>query len=233
MKKVLFGVLFTGVSWLSFSQNYFSGTIIYSASASGEVEAAKLFNDSQADELGVTWNEKGFEQRHSTGWQVGKIFYLHDETKGFFCKASEKKVIKARVQDLAKTDPQVKAFMPKMFTYEIKALGEFETIEGYKCEKYEVIKSGFLKSGASAFVWISEELKLRPTQLNFETEWTQILAAMPLQYGFTEGAVLKARISEPSFTGNGMVDVTYEMTEIKKEFFPINFLKIPEGYSEE
>lgn len=214
------------------AQDYFQGTITYTAKATGEPEAAKLFNDSQSNELIVSWSNEGFEQRERKGWNQGKIVFLKKSNKAIYCSASDKKKIKAAIEDLSKTDPKVKAFMPQLFTYELKPLNEFETIAGYKSQKFKVVRSGFIKNTAEAYVWIAKELKLESSQYKFETDWRQILAVLPLQFGFTEGAILKAEISEPSFTGNGTVDVTYEVQNVQPGYLPEDFLVIPEDYTE-
>lgn len=213
-------------------QEEFTGTIVYAASASGEEESSKLFNDSQADEVRITWTREGFEQRENSGWNRGKTFYKYTEEKALNCRDAEQTLVKMGVQDFAKTDPEVKKFMPHLFAYEIKKTGKSEIIAGYKCDHYEVIKSGFVKAGATAEVWITSDLKLPPSQFSFESEWRRILALLPLQYGFTEGAVMKAVTREPSFTGNGSVEVTYVVKEVLKGDIPDGFLEAPEGYAE-
>ncbi len=214
------------------AQGYFQGTITYTAKATGEPEAAKLFNDSQSNELIVSWSDEGFEQSESRGWNEGKVVYWKKSNKAIYCNAPEMKKVAAHIEDLSKTDPKVKAFMPQLFTYELAPLNEFETIAGFASQKFEVVRSGFIKSGAKAYVWVAKDLKISPSQYKFETDWRQILAVLPLQFGFTEGAILRAQISEPSFTGTGTVDVTYEVKTVQPGYLPKDFLIIPVGYTE-
>lgn len=217
---------------IGFSQEYFVGTILYSVDASGEPQATKLFKDSQADEILVSWSDKGYEQREETGWNSGKVIYIFESETAVYCNKSEQKMLEASIQDLAKTDPKAKAFMTQLFTYELMPTGEMEIISGHETEKFEVVRSGFLKANSTANVWIAKDLKLPPSQYKFETEWKMILAPMPLQYGFEEGAVLKAEINEPSFTGEGTVTITYQVSKIAEASFPENFLDTPSEYSE-
>ncbi len=231
-RKLLLVLLSTLSVSVCSAQDYFQGTITYTAKATGEPEAAKLFNDSQSNELIVSWSEEGFEQRESKGWNEGKVVYWKKSNKAMYCNAPEMKKVEAIIEDLSKTDPKVKAFMPQLFAYELTPLDEFETIAGFASQKFKVVRSGFVKSGADAFVWIAKDLKISPSQYKFETDWRQILAVLPLQFGFTEGAILRAQISEPSFTGAGTVDVTYEVKTIRPGYLPIDFLMIPDGYTE-
>ena len=152
------------------------------------------------------------------------VYNYADEKKAIHIKKSDGTKTDLSVQDLDKTDEQVKAFMPQMFTYEIKSTGEKSKIAGYSVEKYQIIKSGFLKSGATGYAWIASGLKLPPTRLKFESDWKLILAVLPVQFGFSEGAIMKLEVTEKSMFGDGDVTVTYEVAEVKKNWYPEGFL---------
>jgi hypothetical protein len=215
------------------AQSYFNGTIVYTATTSGEPGAAKAFTDFMSSKSSVTWSDKGFQQVDNSGYKSGKVFMPYGEVRATFCDAEEKKIVTMYVQDLGNIDPAVKKLTPHIFAYELKSTGEFETILGYKCEKYKVVKSGMIAATAEVYVWIAPILKLRPSQYNFDSEWFRKLSLPPLQYGFTEGAVLKSVTSEPGYVPNQRVIVTYQAVEIKKDFYPAEFMKIPAGYKAE
>ena len=215
---------------VAYAQEYFTGTIVYSAEATGEKEGAKMFNEYQAREIISSWSEIGFEQTEETEMNAGKVIWEFDQKTGIYCNSSESKTVKASVQSMDDLDEDVKAFMPQFFEYELKETSETQTIAGYKSKKYEVVKSGMIKPNAKAFVWIAPDLMLRPTRVKFETEWKVILTAMPLQLGFKEGAVMKLMVSEPSMFGDGNVDITYEVKAVKAGYWPDKFLEDPYNY---
>ena len=225
--KATFVLLTFFISNVLLAQDIFKGTIVYSTQASGEPEAAKMFNEYQAREIRSSWSNEGFEQSEETGMNAGRVFWKYGDKTATYIQKSNGEILEAAVQSMSDMDESVKAFMPQFFEYELEDLGEDVTIAGYRTQKYLITKSGFVKSNAKAFVWIASDLQLKPTQLKFETEWKVILSAMPLQFGFTEGAVLKAEISEPSMFGEGDVKVVYEVKEVNAGVLPEGFMQKP------
>jgi uncharacterized protein DUF4412 len=205
---------------------YFLGTMAYKAHATGsDADGAEMFNEGAANTIKCYWGELGFRQDETGGWNEGSVITRFDKKESYFLSHEKKEAYKASVVNLADMDEDTKAFMVKIFTYEIAPTGEQETIAGYVCDIYDVKKSGFIKEGAKVKVWIAKGLQLRPSQYDFQTEWKRVISILPLSYGFKEGAVMKSETLE------GEVFVTYEVVSVEPGSPGVEVFSVPEGYA--
>ena len=79
---------------------------------------------------------------------------------------------------------------------------------GYRCRKYQVVKSGFVRSYASAQVWITCDIFLPQMRLDFQAENRRVLTPLSLQIGVDGGTILRMKVNEDK------VVVTYTVTAI-------------------
>ncbi len=201
----------------------FNGKITYSAKAEGKKEGVNLFKLA-ASKINVYWGDGNYRQDEVDGINEGSVIYNIKTGVGYYLNHKKKQAVKVVVNDLSKTDEKVKKLLPHIFNYKIETTGITENILGYKTTVYNLVKSGFVRKGAKAKIWVADNLNFPKTQYDFQTKRKRVIAPVPLSFGIDEGAVLKAEITE-----NG-VTVRYEVISIDEGNLPQNKFEIPKGY---
>lgn len=203
----------------------FYGQIVYEASVTGDESSAKsLAEIGIPSRTIVQFGRNGFQCTEEGGLTDGT--FLTDTVKNvaWFLDHQGKKAIRGVYSNIdANANDMLKNMLPYTFRTELEKLNETQTICGFSTTKYKVLKSGFVRDYATAYVWITKDLKLPLRRYDFQTERKRMVAPLPLALINDVGAILKAEVHE---TG---VIVTYTATSIETKDF--DSFSIPEGYS--
>ncbi len=121
---------------------------------------------------------------------------------------------------LARTDYEA-YFSPTV----LEAMEGDEIISGHRARKYRVVSSQFVRRGAVAYVWVADDVRLvrERGDYNHEESGFRALFPLPMVLGVTEGAVMKAEITEQEVT------VTYT-AELQPGEPADEMFTIPAGY---
>ena len=75
-----------------------------------------------------------------------------------------------------------------------------------------------------AFIWVADDFKIPASRYDIQTEINHAAVPAPLIIGFEDGAIMRLTVKTKSYTRS------FEIIELKKDFFPAGIFEIPEGY---
>ena len=184
------------------------GTITWKVDCSGENAAGvKLFKTFSPEKIDLSFTGDTLMLRE-TGGSAASIFADSGFRRVYFVDSAG--ITRGKSTDLEKefNDEKTRKLMPEYYRAVLKETSEDTMICGYRCRKYEVVKSGFVRSYAIAEVWITHEILLPQLRFDFQAENRRVLTPLPLQIGVDGGTVLRMKVNEDK------VVVTYTVTVI-------------------
>ena len=201
----------------------FAGRIVFEQSAKGG-PGEKAFNGLAASKVTVHIGTDGYRQDENGGINEGSVIIRTGSKAALKLNHKKKTSERGGGTRLDDMDAKMKAFMPQHFKSELKATPDTATIAGHPTRKFEVIKSAFVRQGATAHVWIAEDLDIGKHRYNFEFEFSRVTAPIPLSIPVDKGTILKAEILE-----NGTL-VTIVASEVAKGEPKADLLTKPADY---
>lgn len=214
------------ISLASFGEEQFQGEVVYSCKAFGSnKEGVELFENFAPSEVTINWNKTLFRLQENGGINEADIIADFENKKYYFLKHKQEQAVKAAFTNLDDSPEEVKAFLPFHFKTELKPLDKEEIISGKKCKHYEIVRSAFLKKGATGSLCISEELQLPLSRYDFESSYTRTIVPVPMNFINDIGSVMKTEILENN------VNVVCEITSLNTEPKGEEFFVLPDGYS--
>ncbi len=200
------------------------GSITYEVSCTGSnKDGVDLFNAYSPVVISIYYSGDKFRMIEKEGTAANIIA---DSNHVYFLDSLKKTAIKGACADMEKTmqDERMRKFMPTYYRAVIEKTTETCNICGFKCKKYKVPKSGFIKAYATAVAWITNDITLKQMRFDFQTEYKRILTPLPLQIGIDSGTVLKMEVNENN------VIVTYTAVSVSKDKPDDNLFVLPEKY---
>lgn len=207
-----------------FNRNALHGSITYNALVEGKDSSLTALTKAFIPEKTVIYFDDKKFRMVETGGQEGNILADFQKKEFYLIDTIEKKMIKASCMDLEEIykDKRMRQFQPYNYEPELKETSEKAIICGFKCVKYEVVKSGFIRPNAQAEVWITKNIILDQMRYDFQTKIKRFDSPLPLSIGVRFGTILKMIVEE-----NGVV-VTYKVESINKGKPEKKLLEIPE-----
>lgn len=200
----------------------FTGTIVYEQSATGK--DAKAFNGMAARKITVHIGEKAYRQDEDGGINEGSVI-IRDGAKAALRLDHKKKTsglgTGTRLDDM---DEKVKQLMQAHFNTPLEDTGETEKIAGHNTRKFKVGKSPFVRPGATAHIWVAQDLDIGRHRYDFNFEWHRVTAPLPQSIPVQKGTVLKAVVLENGTT------VTMAVTSLAEKQLPDSLFSKPDGY---
>jgi hypothetical protein len=200
----------------------FGGKVVFETTIEGEESDAKeLAEFGIAKRTIIQFGENGFLCTEEGGLSNGTL--LKNGENCYFLNHSQKTATKGNCGDIdANVTDELKKFLPYAYKTELDRLNETITICGYSATKYKVLKSQFVRDYATAYVWITSEIKFPLRRFDFQTNYKRMVTPIPLVLINDIGAILKAEVHE---TG---VIVTYIATSIDEN--EVGSFNLPEDY---
>lgn len=171
-----------------------TGRVVYEQTASGDSDGAKTFRGMAATRITVHFAKDAHRQDEEGGINAGSYIVRADKQGALKLDHAKKRTERGGAMDLEKTDDKVKAFMPWHFKTELEKTDATDTILGHAVRRYKVTRSAFVRQGATAHVWIAEDVQLPARRYQFEFEFTRAISPIPLSIPVPKGAILKAEI---------------------------------------
>ena len=184
------------------------GTITWSVECSGEnAKGVKLFKTFSPEKIELSFSGDTLMLKETGGSDAG-IFADSGFRRVYFRDSAG--ITRGKSTNLEKelSDEKTRKLMPEYYRAVLKETSEDAMICGYRCRKYEVVKSGFVRSYAIAEVWITHDILLPQMRFDFQAENRRVLTPLPLQIGVDGGTVLRMKVNEDK------VVVTYTVTAI-------------------
>lgn len=201
----------------------FTGTIEYKQSATGG-DGAKAFNGLAAAKIVVHIGEKAYRQDEHGGMNEGSVIIRDGSRVALRLNHKKKTSELGKGSKLEDLNPKVKELMQGHFNTPLEDTGENAKIAGYEAKKYKVTKSPFIRQGATAHIWVAEDLEIGRHRYDFNFEYKRIIAPVPQSIPVKKGTVLKAVIVEYGNT------VTMQVVRVDKKTPPAELFKKPDGY---
>lgn len=204
--------------------NYFLGEVEYKVSFGGSnregLESLKIFSPTHVK---IMFGQQGF-RLIETGGLDHHVLLDFSQRQAYLLNVAEKTASKVNYYSLDDNVEQMQAVLPYHYRTELAATGQTATICGQACREYKILKSGFVRAGATGTVWIAEAIKFRPSRYNFENDTRRVISPLPLSLPIPTGAILKAEIIEDN------VSLTYEAVSLKPATPAAEVFSLPADY---
>jgi hypothetical protein len=220
------GIFIVAVVTAKSDEKIFYGSVTYQVSCEGtNQEGVAIFKTFSPERITVYWDKDKFKMVENGGLNYTVVSDLNTN-KHFLVNDSLKICYKISCVNLDQqfdSTPDLKKILPYSYKPELEVTSETETICGHKCTKYRILKSGFMRSQAEGWVWLTQEIKLPPSRFDYQNDKQRVLSPLPLQFGF-EGTALKLTINEEG------VIVTYLVSKIEEMKTDENWFTLPQTY---
>lgn len=197
----------------------FEGTITYTTTIEGEGDMLELTKAFMPNTY-VVYLKNGYYRLDEVSDDGTKTAVLEVAGKKAKVKNVDGEIQEGNGYSIDALDDQVKAFAPQNYTTEMKATGKEAVINGYKCKQYKVLKSGFVKANAEAYIWVTTDIKLPRFRYDIETQWYRMIAPIPASIPVEEGVVVRSDITESD------VRVVIELNEVSEEKLDVSTFQL-------
>lgn len=207
------------------NKNIFGGEIIFSSTiiTDDSVLAASL-NTFSPGRVDIYLDSIHFRMIEYGGTSHGNVI-INKQTKEVWQLDTTKKIAHlGEYSDLGDPSGVLKSTMPDHYAPTVELLNETATIAGHICDKYRIVRSGFIPENDKAFIWVARDIKFPSSRYDIQTEVNRSAVPIPLYLGYEDGAVLKLMVQSKNYSR------TFEVTELKENYFPIGIFEIPENY---
>ncbi|MCX6239243.1 MAG: hypothetical protein NTY07_17070 [Bacteroidia bacterium] len=201
-------------------------SVIYDVSCTGSnKESVDLFKTFSPVTISIYYSNDKFRMIEKEG-TAGNIIADFSNKQVFFLDSLTKTATKATCTDMeaAMKDENMRKLMPTHYRAILEETPETLNICGFKCKKFKLVKSGFVKAYATAVVWITNDIILKQIRFDFQTKNRRILTPLPLQVGIDGGTILKMEVNENN------VIATYTAISISTNKPAYNLFELPEKY---
>lgn len=173
----------------------------------------------------IWFAENKFRMIEHGGASKGNILVFTDKKEAWQIDTTDKIAYLGEYSDFDDPGEELMDMMPDHFAPTLEAVHETETIQGFSCEKFKVIRSGFIPGADEAFVWITNEIRFPPSRYDVQTDINHVTVPLPLYLGYNDGVILKMRIANKRYAA------VYEIIEMNKSISDQHVFSIPEGFA--
>jgi len=207
------------------AQKLFYGQIIYSSivSTPDSVLAASL-NTFSPSLVEIYIDTNKFRMIEHGGLSHGNVIIYTDVKEAWQLDTTKKIAHLGEYSDLGDPSGALKTTMPDHFEPTVTKTGDSATISGYVCDKYKIVRSGFIPENDEAYIWVARTLDFPPARYDIQTEINRSAVPAPLYLGYENGAVMRLQVITKSYTR------TFEVTQLKEQYFPAGIFEISTDY---
>ena len=177
----------------------FTGTLVYKQSAVGG-DGAKAFKNMAAEKITVHIGTKAYRQDEHGGLYAGSAIVRLGSPFALRLNATKKTSELGRANRIEDLSPKMRKMMPHHFHTPLEATGETEKIAGYTTKKYKILRSPFVKTGATAHIWVAEELEIGRHRYDFQFRAARFTSPLPQSIPVDKGTILKVVVLEKGTT---------------------------------
>lgn len=201
------------------------GMIAYSIRVSSpDSNNIRIFYDFNPEKINLYFKGEKFRMIESGGLSKGNILLDNSSIEVFQLDTANKIAYKGVYSDLASAHAQLQKVMPDHYAPTIEDAQETDTILGYACKKYKVIKSGFTRAQNATFIWVTDSVIFPSARYDIETEINAVTTPVPVLIGYRDGLIMRM-----AYTADNM-DITYEISELNTNFQDEKLFVIPDNY---
>lgn len=239
MPKLILGILACGLFFAGCKQNnpatkphevnnerkLFYGEIIYSSVvATPDSALAISLNTFSPYEIAVYIDTNKFRMIEKGGLSHANVIIFTDVKEAWQLDTAKMIAHLGEYSDLGDPSSALKTTMPDHFEPTIEKTADTAIICGQVCEKYKIIRSGFIPIADTAFIWVAKNIDFPPARYDIQTEINRSAVPAPLYLGYEDGAVMRLEIISKSYTR------TFEVIQLKEQYFPSGIFEIPSNY---
>lgn len=207
-------------------ERIFYGKLQYKVTATGsDSNSIALFFEFAPHTIDIYYKNNLFRMVEHGGLSNGNLLINQSLHEGWQLDTLENIAYKAEYSNLDSATDKLKELMPQHFSPDVEATGEADTIAGILCEKYKVLRSGFIPENSQAYFWATKEFIFPPSRFDMQSEINRVAVPPPLNIGYKYGAILKMQIIENNIT------VTYTATYLQETNLPDSIFTIPGFYT--
>ena len=207
------------------SKELFYGKIVYSSIVEATDTVFKLNMEAISPyKIDIYVDENNFRMIEYGGLSHSNLILDKTLKAAWQLDTIKKLAYLGEYSDLGDPNAELRDLMPDHFKPIVEVTNEKETILGHPCTKYKVVRSGFIPNDNEAFIWVADDFKIPASRYDIQTEINHAAVPAPLIIGFEDGAIMRLTVKTKSYTRS------FEIIELKKDFFPAGIFEIPEGY---
>ena len=207
------------------SKELFYGKIVYSSIVEAIDTVFKLNMEAISPyKIDIYVDENNFRMIEYGGLSHSNLILDKTDKAAWQLDTIKKLAYLGEYSDLGDPNAELRDLMPDHFKPIVEVTNEKETILGHACTKYKILRSGFIPNDNEAFIWVADDFKIPASRYDIQTEINHAAVPAPLIIGFEDGAIMRLTVKTKSYTRS------FEIIELKKDFFPAGIFEIPEGY---
>lgn len=175
----------------------FLGEVEYQVTASGSnKEGVAAFKAFSPTNIKVIFGQQGF-RLIETGGAGNNVLLNYGTGEAHFLDPVAKTATKTNYGNLDDEDAgKMASILPFHYRTDMQRTGKTATIGGQSCREYKVIKSAFVRTGATASIWIAEGINFKRSRYSFQNESSRADSPLPLSVAIPKGAILRMVINE-------------------------------------
>ncbi len=207
------------------ARKLFYGQITYSSTVSTpDSVLAQSLNTFSPGLIEIYIDTNKFRMIEHGGLSHGNVIIFTDVKEVWQLDTTKKIAHLGEYSDLGDPSGALKTTMPDHFEPTVEKTTDTATICGYMCDKYKIIRSGFIPVNDQAFIWVARTLDFPPARYDIQTEINRSAVPAPLYLGYETGAVMRLQVITKSYSR------TFEVTQLKEQYFPTGIFEIPANY---
>lgn len=180
-------------------KNYpeFQGSMTFTAEATSDIAGDVLiFYDFTAARVDLAFAKNKFRMIEHGGQSNGNILLFSDTKTVYHLDTIDNTAYKGEYSDLDNASELIKSQMPDHYSPTFEDLHQTETISGFLCSKYKILRSGFIRHNTEVTIWATDAFVYPHVRFDIQTDRNKVVVPMPLLIGFRNGAVLKMEIQD-------------------------------------
>lgn len=203
----------------------FYGKVVYSSEAvSSDTVLVNSLNMFTPHTIEVYFDSTHFRMIEHGGLSHGNIIIDKLLKEVWQLDTVKKMAHLGEYSDLSDPSSVLKSTLPDHYAPIVEKTNDTSTICGYVCEKYKVVRSGFIPEKDSAYIWVAKDIRFPSSRFDIQTEINHAVVPPPLYLGYEEGAILKLEVNSKNYTRI----VTVE--SLNENMFPEGIFEIPDNY---
>jgi hypothetical protein len=207
------------------TRSLFYGKVVYSSEAiSSDTVLVNSLNMFTPHTIEVYFDSTHFRMIEYGGLSHGNIIIDKMLKEVWQLDTAKKLAHLGEYSDLSDPSSALKSTLPDHYAPLVEKTNDTLTICGYVCEKYKVVRSGFIPEKDSAYIWVAKDIRFPSCRFDIQTEINHAVVPPPLYIGFEEGAILKLEVNSKNYTR------IVEVKSLNENMFPQGIFEIPDNY---
>ncbi|MBX7225782.1 MAG: DUF4412 domain-containing protein [Chitinophagales bacterium] len=188
-------------------------------------EMQQLVKNFAQNQITLIIKDDWYMKTETSGQNQGTVLVDNKNKNAYIIYDKTQEVEKATYWTVDGVEGNVDAFIPDSRKTLLNSSNERDTILGYPCIKYEVVKSSYKSPTVSSmYIWVTDSIEIPQTRYEISSK-TKVVSPIIPEAIPVSGVVLKLAATENNIT------LTYTATSLSTKPIVEETFNIPEAYT--